>query len=127
MHRRNRAMALAAALGLLAIGARGAAADEVRILSGEEILSMIIGNTVDGQMGTTFTEYYRNDGVIKGMSGEGRYDGHWYIKDDMLCFEYDQPFGCRKIGLFGDSVSFITETGETDGTGRLLADNPDNL
>lgn len=127
MQGRNHAMALAGAAGLLAVAVLGAGAGEVKVLTGEEILSTIIGNTLDGQMGTAFTEYYRQDGVIKGMSGEGRYDGHWYIKDNMLCFDYDQPFGCRKIGLAGDAVSFITDTGETDGTGTLLKDNPANL
>ncbi len=119
------AAALAAALTFLV--APPLAADDTRILSGEEIRSQIIGNTVDGLMGTAFTEFYSPDGAIKGLSGEGRYEGRWSIEKDMLCFEYNEPFGCRRIGLSGDTVSYITESGEADGSGTLLKGNPDGL
>jgi len=125
---RNFAIAMAGAATALSVAAAlPAEAGEAKVLTGQEILSTIIGNTIDGQSGTAFTEFYQPDGVIRGMSGEGRYEGHWSIKDDTLCFEYDQPYGCHKIGLDGNAVSFINETGETDGTGTLIKGNPGNL
>jgi hypothetical protein len=123
----SRVCAAALAAALVCSAAGGPGAEEMRILTGEEIRAEIIGNTVDGQMGTAFTEFYSPDGAIKGLSGEGRYEGRWYIEGDMLCFEYSEPFGCRRIGLSGDTVSYLTESGEADGSGTLLEGNPDGL
>jgi len=128
MWRHGSRVCAAAPAAALVFGVCGpATSDDMRLLSGDEIRAEIIGNTVDGQMGTAFTEYYSPDGAIKGLSGEGRYEGRWSIEDDMLCFVYSEPFGCRRIGLSGDIVSYITEDGEADGSGTLLKGNPDGL
>jgi hypothetical protein len=128
MDRSSIGLCAAALAALLVFGGYGpAASDDMRLLSGEEIRQEIIGNTVDGQMGSPFTEFYSPDGAIKGVSGEGRYEGSWSIDKDMLCLVYSEPFGCRRIGLAGDVVSFITEDGEADGSGTLIKGNPDGL
>ena len=128
MDRSSIRLCAAALAACLVFGGDGpAVSEDMRMLSGDEIQAEIIGNTVDGQMGTPFTEFYSPDGIIKGVSGEGRYEGSWSIDDDMLCFVYSEPFGCRRIGLTGDVVSYITEDGEADGSGTLIKGNPDVL
>ena len=97
-----------------------------RVLTGAEIRSEVVGNTIAGEMGAAFTEFYSPEGAIRGSSPDGAYQGKWTIQGDLLCLEYDEPLGCRKIALDGDQVTFITEQGQVDGTGTLLKGNPNH-
>jgi hypothetical protein len=114
------------AAGLVWLAAALPAAAGPKTLTGEEIRSQIVGNTVSGQMGAAFTEFYNPDGSIHGSSGDGAYQGKWHIDGDALCLEYDEPLGCRKIALDGETVTYITEEGEVDGSGTLLKGNPNH-
>jgi len=115
---------VAAALIWLAVALPAAAGPPT--LTGDEIRSQIVGNTVSGEMGTAFTEYYNPDGTIHGSSADGAYQGKWHIDGDTLCLEYDEPLGCRKIALEGDKVTYVTEEGEVDGSGTLIKGNPNH-
>ncbi|MEQ9491698.1 MAG: hypothetical protein RIM72_22180 [Alphaproteobacteria bacterium] len=102
-----------------------AAADEHPLASGEMIKEMIGGNTVQGSMadGTGYTEFYAEDGVIK---GDG-YTGAWRVDDNQMCFKYgDDPENCWSVGIKGDQVSWIKD-GNTDGTGTIVPGNPNNF
>jgi len=124
---RQRRFALALVTGLLA-GAPGALpAEAAEPLTYAEIWVKIIGNTVSGDMGAPFEEYYRGDGAILGASPEGRYEGKWTIDDDKLCLEYAEPFGCFEITLDGDKVSYRDDDLGAEGTGTLLPGNPNGF
>src|SRR5262245_29510348 len=92
------------AAGLVWLALMAPAAADPKMLTGAEIRSQIVGNTVAGEMGTAFTEFYSPDGAIRGSSADGAYQGKWTIQGDMLCLEYDEPLGCRRISLDGDKV-----------------------
>ena len=114
------------AAGLILLSVAVSAAAGPKTLTGDEIRSQIVGNTVSGEMGTAFTEFYNPDGTIRGSSADGAYQGKWHIDGDTLCLEYDEPLGCRKIALDGDKVTFVTEDGEVDGSGTLIKGNPNH-
>ena len=114
-------LATSAGVMALILGLGGAVeAQEGEPLSGGEIVRLVIGNTVSGEMGTPFVEHYRPDGTIVGESPDGRYEGKWTIDDDRLCFEYEEPFGCFRILLKGDAVEFLDEDDTVAGTGTLI-------
>jgi hypothetical protein len=123
-------MAVRRACGLLVVAWIALAAAPVgaapKVLTGADIRSQVIGNTIAGEMGAAFTEFYSPDGAIRGSSADGAYQGKWSIQGDLLCLEYDEPLGCRRIALDGDQVTFITEQGQVDGTGTLLKGNPNH-
>jgi hypothetical protein len=110
---------MAATAFVLGLGT-AAQAQEGEPLSGGEIVRLVIGNTISGEMGTPFVEHYRPDGTIVGESQDGRYEGKWTVDDDRLCFEYGEPFGCFRILLRGDAVQFLDEDDQVVGTGTLV-------
>jgi hypothetical protein len=105
---------------VIGLGAAARAEDEF-LLTGGEIMRLIVGNTVSGEMGTPFVEHYRDDGTIVGESQDGRYAGKWALDGDRLCLEYGEPFGCFGIRLQGSAVEFLDEDDEVVGTGTLTA------
>jgi len=65
-------------------------------LSGDEIKTLIIGNTVDGAIGAqSFSYYYKSSVSVSGTIGMNGDDdsGTWNIKDnDIYCNEWDSFF-----------------------------------
>ena len=71
--RKSKPVLVAAGLIWLTVALPAAAGPPT--LTGDEIRSQIVGNTVSGEMGTAFTEYYNPDGTIHGSSADGAYQG----------------------------------------------------
>ncbi len=116
-----RGLVASAGVMTLILGLGGAvAAQEGEPLSGGEIVRLVIGNTISGEMGTPFVEHYNPDGTIAGDSQDGRYEGKWTIDDDRLCLEYGEPFGCFRIVLKGDAVQFLDDDDALAGSGTLV-------
>ena len=93
--------------------------------TGDEIKAAISGNTVQGTMvdAGAYTEFYAADGTIKGKD----YAGKWTIEADKMCFAYDKPEAdCFQVRLTGDQVTGIKD-GKDDGTGAIMAGNPNGF
>lgn len=93
--------------------------------SGEKILEMIGGNTVQGSMlsGSKYTEYYAEDGMIR---GDG-YTGTWRVVENQMCFKYgEDPEYCWSVEIEGEDVTWIAD-GKKDGTGTIVIGNPNNF
>ena len=91
-------------------------------LGGDDLRSMIVGNTVEGSMAATgpYAEFYAPDGSIRAAD----YAGRWSIKGGQMCFDYgDGPAGCWRAVLSGDQVVWIGPEGE-EGSGVIRAGNP---
>ncbi len=108
--------------------------DRTEPLSGEEAASLIAGNTLDGwRSGSPFTEFYDEDGSVRGTSNNAFYTGNWSLDDDRLCVDY--AFGditdydaCAATVLprEGEFV-FQDETGADIQAFELRVGNPDEL
>jgi len=93
--------------------------------TGEQISAAISGNTVQGSMiaSGAYTEFYSADGVIKGKD----YTGKWRVDGDRMCFAYGtDPEGCWQVRLAGSEVTWVKD-GKDDGTGTIVAGNPNNF
>lgn len=106
---------------ILCVAALPAAAAEM--LSGDQIKTLVAGNTIAGAMGDTdYAEYYQADGTIK---ADG-YTGVWTIESDAMCFQYgSDPKSCWQVGRNGDEIQWIKD-GKVDGTGMVQPGNPNN-
>ena len=90
----------------------------------EDIMSGVIGNTVQGDMssGEAYTEFYTADGEIKAAG----YTGTWSIEGDAMCFDYGEGAYCLSVQLDGDKLTWLSD-GETAGTGTIMQGNPKNF
>ena len=88
------------------------------------ILSAIAGNTVQGSMidAGAYTEFYDADGTIR---GDG-YTGTWSVESDQMCFDYGEGAGCWSVRIDGETVTWVKD-GMDDGSGTILAGNPNNF
>jgi hypothetical protein len=114
---------LTAAAGVLALTAGPAGAGDK--LSGEQIRTLIAGNTVQGDMeGTgTYAEFYQRDGTVKGPG----YSGLWAIEGDAICLQYgSDPKACWEAARDGDSIQWLKD-GAVEGTGTVAPGNPNNF
>lgn len=90
--------------------------------TGDQIRGAIAGNTVVGSMSATgaYTEYYATDGTIRSAD----YAGRWTIEGDTMCFVYgEEPATCWGVQLAGDQVSWVVN-GAVEGSGSIVAGNP---
>lgn len=94
------------------------------LATGDAIKAAIAGKTVQGSMiaSGAYTEFYAEDGTIK---GDG-YSGKWTVEGDAMCFDYGEGASCWGVRLSGDQVAWIKD-GKEDGTGTLVAGNPNNF
>ncbi len=102
-----------------------AGANAGEMLSGSEIEEVVSGNTVSGSMmdGTAYTEFYADDGTIK---GDG-YTGEWSIDGDAMCFSYDgESVDCWNVSGSGDAINWVQD-GEVAGTGMVTTGNPNDF
>ncbi|WP_353176263.1 hypothetical protein [Salinisphaera sp. T5B8] len=92
----------------------------------DTIRERVIGNTVTGTMSpdSAYTEFYAPDGTIHGPS----YEARWTIKDDQLCFDYDEALqiDCYRVKIDGRSLEWHRQ-GEVQGKGTLVEGNPNNF
>jgi hypothetical protein len=102
-----------------------AAATAQDLASGEDILSAISGNTVEGSMvaSGSYAEYYEAGGHIMGKG----FAGSWMISGDQMCFAYGiAPASCWNARLQGDQVTWFNK-GVEEGTGTILKGNPNGF
>ena len=70
--------------------ATGADPDDGRALSGDDAASVISGNTLMGwRNGSPFTEFYGEDGTVRGVSNNAFYTGLWSVDGNMFCIDYE--------------------------------------
>ena len=113
---------LATAAFLVALAPASFAAE---LATGDQIKAAITGNTVQGSMiaSGAYTEFYGADGVIKGKD----YTGKWRVEGDRMCFAYGtDPESCWQVRLAGSDVTWVKD-GKDDGTGTIVAGNPNNF
>ncbi|MFM9842739.1 MAG: hypothetical protein ACKVOI_07195 [Dongiaceae bacterium] len=118
----RKAFLLSAALSALVLPLAALAGDA---LSGDQIRTLVSGNTVQGSMEATgiYTEFYAADGTIKGKD----YAGVWSIDGDNMCFQYgSDPAACWQVAKEGDQVQWVKD-GKIDGTGTIVMGNPNNF
>ena len=105
-----------------------ARADEPVMLTEQEILAQIIGNTASG-VGEkhAWSEYYQPDGAIRGRSDDGPYQGKWTVSGSEMCFDYDDTgdASCWTISVEDNEITYHKK-GHDDITGTLVAGNPKN-
>ena len=114
----------------------------VTVLTEEQLLNQIIGNTLVGGY-ENWVEYYepptgdQKKGSFKATSSfQGRYGGSWEVKENLMCWQHDDPHlvqynTCVTIVLDGDIVTRY----QTDGFPKfsrfkpikLISGNPKNL
>ena len=94
----------------------------VTVLTEEQLLNQIIGNTLVGGY-ENWVEYFepptgdQKKGRFKGKStGSGLYGGSWEVKEDLMCWKHDKPHMvkyniCITIVLDGDIVTFYETSG----------------
>jgi hypothetical protein len=115
--------------------------DGVTLLTEEQLLNQVIGNTHIG--GKSWIQYYEpgidnlKEGKIKGDSRDyGLYGGTWSVDGPMMCFKWDLAIfaaynGCWTTAIDGDNVTWYSARGilHTDPAGQvtLVPDNPNNL
>jgi hypothetical protein len=105
-----------------------ARADEPVMLTEQEILAQIIGNTASG-VGEkhAWSEYYQPDGAIRGRSDDGPYQGKWTVSGSEMCFVYvnSGDVGCWTISVEGKEITYHKK-GKHSMTGTLVKGNPEN-
>jgi hypothetical protein len=94
------------------------------LANADAITAAISGNTVQGSMVSSgvYTEFYGSDGVIKGKD----YAGKWSIEGDTMCFSYGEAATCYGVRISGDQVTWVID-GKDDGTGTIVAGNPNGF
>ncbi len=110
-----------------------ARAAEPVVLTEQEILAQVIGNTAFGVGAKhSWSEYYQPDGTIRGRTDDGTnngpYQGKWTLSGSEMCFVYDDSGdgGCWKISIEGDKITY-SKKGHHDTKGTLLKGNPKNF
>jgi len=94
----------------------------VTVLTEDQLLNQIIGNTLVGGY-ENWVEYYepptgdQKKGRFKGKStGSGHYGGSWEVKEELMCWQHDKPHmaqydQCFTTALDGDIVTWYKTTG----------------
>ncbi len=109
--------------GLLAIvlvmssAQQQAKADKSVVLTEQEILTQIIGNTASG-----------TSAKRRGRTDNRPYQGKWTVSGSYLCFVYDDSgdAGCWTISVKGNELTYYMK-GHHDVMGTLLKGNPKNF
>ncbi len=123
------------AFGLLALvlvmsfAQQQARADQPVVLTEQEILAQIVGNTaVSTGGGEKWSEYYQPDGAIRGRSEHGTMRGKWTVSGSEMCFDYvgSGDAGCWTISVEGNEIAYHNE-GKDDVRATLLKGNPKNF
>jgi hypothetical protein len=78
-------------------------------LSGAEIASRVVGNTVTWSADRQrYVEYYRPDGVVLGQQNDVPFSALWWIERDLMCFDYARSGCiCWRVAIEGDTVDWV--------------------
>jgi len=124
------------AFGLLALvlvmssAQQQARADEPVVLTEEEILAQIVGNTaVSTGGGERWAEYYQPDGAIRGRSEHGSMQGKWTVSGSEMCFDYvgSGDASCWTMSVEGNEITYYRKEKHRHQTATLLNGNPKNF
>jgi hypothetical protein len=136
MHQRNHMLAIGLLASVLVTfsAQQQAKAHEEVMLTEQDILAQIIGNTaisVGEEHG--WSEYYQPDGIIRGRSvhadgQEHPMQGKWTVSGSEMCFDYagSGDAGCWTISVEGNEVTYHKK-GKDDVMATLLKGNPENF
>ena len=109
------------------------------MLTGQEILTQVIGNTATGDSHKhkhRWSEFYHPDGTILGRtdgdeveSNNGPYQGKWTISGSEMCFDYVRSgdAGCWTISVEGNEITFYRKGKHRHQAATLLKGNPKNF
>lgn len=109
--------------------------EEHGVLSGEEIISTIVGNTMTGPSvnfpGRTWIEYYAPEGKIMGKwtDDSDKWTGRWTVDGPIMCWDYEgtQYDECNLMKLEDDKVTFLEIVGSAVVSGTLITGNPEQF
>ena len=111
---------------LLVIGLTALPVEAANVLSGQDILLFVVGNTRVGTLndGTTYCEYYLANGQIRGRDVEF-YTGAWAIDGNLLCYDYaDTEYdNCEQLAVAGDTIQAFDPDGNFSGFSQLKLGN----
>jgi hypothetical protein len=101
-------------------------------LTGPEIAQVISGNSLNGvtNKNESWSEYYQENGTIRGTMSGSNYEGAWRVEGDKLCFDYrdDSYDGCDSVAVQGNKMYFLGEDGSLSGRPATLSEgNPFDL
>jgi len=112
-------------------------------MTGKEVAALVVGNTIEGQYRECavgrkdFSEFYGEDGTIRGRERECRmagnwttYGGSWKVEDGKFCVYLgsDRTSGCFDYQVDEDgTLRRFNEEGVTDLTFKIYDGNPDHL
>ncbi len=112
-----------------------ARADEPVVLTEQEILAQIIGNTANIFGGEEkWSEYYQPDGTLRGRSvhadgQEHPMQGKWTVSGSEMCFDYvgSGDAGCWTISVAGNEITYYRKEKHKHVAATLLKGNPKNF
>ena len=126
------------AFGLLALvlvmfsAQQQARADQPVVLTEQEIMAQIIGNTATS-VGEAhgWSEFYQPDGAIRGSSvhadgQEHPMKGKWTVSGSEMCFNYvgSGDAGCWTISVAGNEITYYRNEKHKHNRATLLKGNP---
>jgi hypothetical protein len=113
----------------------------VTVLTEEQLLNQIIGNTLRGGSGRWLAYFLppsgdQKKGRFKGSSArKGPSKGDWTVNESLMCWHFDSPArsyanGCFTTALDGDTITWYLPTGSPRYSGggprKLFSGNPEN-
>ena len=113
----------------------------VTVLTEEQLLNQIIGNTLIGGSGR-YRAYFlppsgdQKKGRFKGKAKGTYTKGDWTVNGSLMCWHFDSPTrsaanGCFTTALDGDTVTWYLPTGtprySMGGPRKLISENPENF
>jgi hypothetical protein len=113
----------------------------VIVLTEDQILNQIIGNTLRGGSGRWRAYFLPPSGDQKKGRFKGKHKGRftkgdWTVNGSLMCWHFDSPTrsaanGCFTTALDGDTVTWYLPTGtprySSGGPRKLISGNPENF
>ena len=113
----------------------------VSVLTEDQLLNQIIGNTLRGGSGRWLAYFLppsgdQKKGRFKGRGGvRGPTSGDWTVNGALMCWHFDKVSmvrynGCFTTALDGDTITWYLPTGtlrySSGGPRKLISGNPEN-
>ena len=124
---------LAAALILSGCGGADPIASGAAPLNAEEMKTVLIGNSVEGDdWDGPFAVYFPVYGEMRGIRASHYKDiGSWRVQEDAVCGTWDNWWGsverCWGIYLDGNRVSWLRPDSDTPQQAKVVEGNPHDL
>ena len=115
----------------------------VTVLTEDQLLNQIIGNTLRGGSGRWLAYFLppsgdQKKGRFKGKDrlGTRHTKGDWTVNGSLMCWHFDSPTraavnGCFTTALDGDTITWYLPTGtprySAGGPRKLISGNPNNF